>query len=839
MKKNLLANIFKLYPLWIIFVAGFYFWTNRSFFESFNPKVGFVHIILYFNLIVVSGFIFTIVTPYLIKLSKIKKLNLLHFLAFLFLTTIFVNVLSLSRGYSIYNGAPLIKTVDGVKFYENEIISYEDIILKNGKILSDEKKAELNLPVEIAGSFEKLSFSKALYRIGIHMSVEYLKLFFILFSMLGAGLLTFKLFSREINLKNTIFAFGLGTIIFSEILFLLAKFSYLNLTSVSVISGIFFIAALSQSKNLWKVINENSMEEKLFGPPLLILIYGLAVFLSWNFSEAMEPLPIGFDDVSLYMNLPNLIAHFGSLININSFYSFSLIQGAAEILNPAGSLKKVLIFAFGTLSVFPVYFLLKEFVSKKYAVFGVAALLLTPTIFAHNFLQIKVEMSLLFFGTSSILCTYLWMKEKNLKWLALAGLFLGFAFTIKLTAFFLVVAIISAVICKLFSNYLGIWSFSLLLTIFIFTQNFSGERLSWLENDFFRIIFFSLLFITGVAVMIHSIKDKIFSLKKLHAIVILGVFLLLPLIPWVISNVLINKELSISSAMFNNKADFNVEDLSQYVCVNEGITATDYERYMPEHSGQLMDFLYLPWDLTMSTSSKSVITNIGFLFLAICPAFFFTFEKKHVAAFALCGIFFWIFWAISAKGIIWYGFTGFAFLILLFTKSFAALCESNKVSKYSATIAVLGFFIISFFFRSNMYISRTHSFVPYYAGLATYENYVDNLYPEHRKMADILNSDPIAKIYLTDNAFLFYFINENNLRVYRDHYLDTFDCLDSSGKAVDELKKNFDYIVISAPVNDLDFGQGLHGRTVKLFDLANQNFTFITGNKNTYLFRVN
>lgn len=838
MIKNFLSKAYKLYPIWIIFTAIFYFFGGQPFFESFNPGVGFLQIIFYFNLVVFGGFLFTLIVPLLIKLLKINRLNILHFLLLLFLTSIFVNILSLSRGYSVYNGYDIIRTETGMKFYENEQIGFDDIVLQNGQFISDEKKSALGLPDQFSASFERLTFVDALVGISTHIGIVYLKLFLILFSIFGAGILPLKLFSRENNLKNMIFAFGLGTMVFSLTLFFLARFSYLNFTSVIFVAGAFFIAGLSQLKNLLVLIKEASVGKKDITTVWLILVYSLSVFLSWNFSEAMEPLPIGFDDASLYLNLPNLIAHFGQLINNNGYYAFSLIQGAAQILDPEGGLKKILIPAFGALSIFPVYLLLREFFNKKYSILGVAVLFLTPTIFVHNFLQIKVEMPLLFFGTSSIYATLLWIKEKNIKFLALAGLLAGFAFTIKITTTFLIVALISSVALELFSTYVGIWVFLFFFTALTFTQNFSGERPSIVENLFLRNIFLSIVCLLGLFVLIKSIKDKVFTCKKVLHIIILGFFLMIPVLPWAISNMIENKDFGINSALYNNKVEFSIDGLSSYACSNEGFANLDYERYLPGHGGRFLDFLFLPWDLTMTTSAKSIITDLGFLFLAICPAGLFIYEKKKLGSFALFGIFFWILWGISAKGVIWYGFSGLVFIIILFTRSFISLSESNKLSKFSASIAVLIFLSISFFFRSNMFISRTHSFVPYYAGVGTYTNYVDNLYPEYRNIAGILNSDITAKIYLTDNVFIQYFIDENNLRVMRDGYLDVFACLDSNGTAVEGLKNNFDYLVISTPVNDPDFGEGLFDRASRLLKISEENFTLVGVSKDSYLFKT-
>lgn len=839
MIKPILEKLFKFYPLWIVLVAIFYFSKNSSFFESFNPNVDFVQIILYFNVILIGGFIFVFAAPQLIKLLKIKSLNALHFLGLLLLSIIFVNISTLYRGYSIYNGPTIIQTEAGIKYYENESISYDDIILQKGAMLYKEKLQKLNLPDEVKANLKDMSFLSSFLGISSHTGLAFLKLLLFLFCILSAGLYPIRLFSKENTLRNAVLGFGLGTVIFSLLLFLLARFSWLNVTSVGILLGLSGILGLSQIKKLWEITKSSSIDTKNFSIKELALAYAFLLLIAWNFSEAMEPLPIGFDDASVYLNLPNLIAHFGTLINNNAIYAFSLIQGAAEILDPAGSLKKTLVFGFGTLAILPIYLLLKDYIGKKYSLWTLAVYLLTPSIFAHNFLQLKTEMPLLFIGTLSILCASIWMKEKKLSWLALAGLFAGFAFTIKITAIFLVFTLIALAVFKLFSILLGIWASAFLFVFALFTANFSGERPTIAENHELRNVLFIFLAVCGIFIIFHSIKNKVFSLRKFLELSVLACFMLIPLAPWAASNMYENQQIDIQSIFINKKVDFPVVDMISDSCTNEGIANLDYKRYLPSHGGKFLNLLLLPWDLSMDTAAKSFITNIGFLFLALCPAVLFRLRKENLATpLCLAGIFFGIFWAVMAKGIIWYAFSGFAFLLLLFGKSLSTTFESSRLTKYTSFVAILLFLTLSFFYRSNMFISRAHSFVPYYSGLASYGEYMNNVYPEYSSMAAVLNESTASKIYLTDNAFLNYFIEANNTRVYRDPFLDSFDCANKTGLALEKLRNNFDYLVISAPVYDPDFGQSLFERSSALLQLAQENFTYITGGKDSYLFKV-
>ena len=73
MIKNIKSKLYKFYPLWIFFIAVSYFFAGQPFFESFNPSVGFIHIIFYFNLIVFGGCLFILFGNFFVK--KINKIS--------------------------------------------------------------------------------------------------------------------------------------------------------------------------------------------------------------------------------------------------------------------------------------------------------------------------------------------------------------------------------------------------------------------------------------------------------------------------------------------------------------------------------------------------------------------------------------------------------------------------------------------------------------------------------------------------------------------------------------------------------------------------------------------
>lgn len=808
--------------LWTALVTIAYFVKADDIFKSFNPNLNFFYVIVYFLSIATSGGIFVL----LIKMFDTKKLRAWHLVASVLLFSIMIASLTQINSYKIYNGEPIIKSTDAV-------ITYEDIILKTGQVLSLERIKSLGLAPEIESQFVGMPFFEGTLNITKNLSLEFAKLLLLLISLYSAGGLFSKLFFKgERTLITHLGTFGLGTLTLSLILFFLAKLSFFNGSAVIAVLSVFLLAGLKELRNLFKDLWTASIKIRDLSYPALGSIYILLVFAAWNFIESAEPMPIGFDDASLYLNLPNLIAHFQEFLHGFPYYSFSLIQSIGPLLDENGALEKTLIYAFGLLALLPLYSLLREYFNQKLSVLGSLLFFTTPIIFIHNFLQLKVEMPLFFFASLSLLFIHFYLKEKLNKWLILSALFTGFAISIKATAIILSIALIFILLTRLFKWLGSTLAILLILFGYFFSGfNFIGD-VSSISTSKILMILMGALIIINLGFLLHR-----HSFKTFKPLIIFLIFLALPVLPWAGSNYISGRDISANGLLFDLQTEGPEINSISYCSSDSGSTVADYERYITKRDNPITTLLLMPWDTTINNAGKSILMNIGFLFLAFCPLALYYFKKLPILLSG--GIFFWILWALIAKGVIWYGIAGFGFLMLSMLFGIQKLTDTEGKIIKGSTYALLCLAVVTgFFYRSNLYISRAHTFIPYFNELASYETYANNVYPEYQKMADIINVDKESKVYLTDNAFLNYFITGNSKRVFRDQFLDVYGCIEESGNSLEILRSEFDYLVISKPVFDPDFPEELYTMSLNLLTLAQENFTYLWGNADTYLFEI-
>ena len=670
-------------------------------------------------------------------------------------------------------------------------------------------------------------------------SIETLTLSFFLLSAFAVGSRIFQLLRFDVEPKlKYLFSFAIGSIFLSEVLFIFAKLSILTFYPVLFLLIFSFISNLNEIKLLLKTIAKNGIKLNELSPVDWALWSVLIFFIASNFIEVSYPVPMGFDDASLYLNLPNLLAQEGRFIHGFSSYPIALLQSIGNILFPGFALQKTMIFAFGLLSFFPLYYILRDFFQKKLSFLMIVIFYTIPFIFVHNLMQLKVEMPLFFFSTLSIFCFLRWVKEDLKKYLFLSALFLGFAISIKVTAGLLLIAF-AAMFCKKLFGFAGLgFVLSIFASIYFSNAiNFVGPDIKFpMYANGFRIL-------AGIFFIISLIQTRKQFKNNLLIILIATFAGLLSLLPWFISNYDTSRSLSVASLSIDSQNEGPQTNAMPGSCVVEstGGTDADYEIYNVDYSNPILSFIFLPWKQTINIAHISIILDITFLFLAFLPVLFFSFPKdKNLKLLALGASVFWLIWAVAGHGVVWYGMAGFSFMILFLAYSINTLFAGAKYLKFSTIMLIAIFFFSAVFYRVNIYTSRTHVLMPYFANQSQGNYYYDYINPGYMEMASVLNADPEAKIYLTNDLFFKYFINNNQERVFTDHFLDTFACLYDEKKPQETLDwfkaSGIKYFVISKPIDDPNYPKELYQIQLKLAHFALDNLKFIASSKDTYIF---
>jgi len=321
--------------------------------------------------------------------------------------------------------------------------------------------------------------------------------------------------------------------------------------------------------------------------------------------------------------------------------------------------------------------------------------------------------------------------------------------------------------------------------------------------------------------------------------------MLLPNAPWAVNNMITADDpFNAYHLFFNYEVMTPSIDWSEIdACEPLGAAPSDYDRFTPPHSFEQLGFLSWPWDITMHASPLTPFTNLSFLFLAFCPLVFLKTKKRSKIAtlFLVGGLGFWLTWALIGKGVIWYAFLGFPFLLIWLLDSLEQLFDHSKLTKVIAWSLLSIWILSSVFLRVNFFVSRTSVLIPYSMGMFTTYEYVQNRYPDYIALASIINRDD-SLVYLTDDVFFKYFIENNHERVYGDQFLESFHCLyddNDPSLFIQRLKDNgFHYLVASGAVYDPHFPIELTNTAQKLIQIASKELLFVGGTQNTYVFSL-
>jgi hypothetical protein len=844
--------------LWAAITSAYYLGNHFELLKPLNDIESLNQFILYVifagaGLVTVIGALFILKDE--VKSIKKWKLNSFVGLGIFFLLAF---VLSLSRflwgGYTVYQGPTLITDNNEIVVYQGQSIEYSDLILKSGDLVSgaqiqygDFFSGELDTYFASVGIGE--AAASTLW--GLLVPLILTLAFLIVFYAAGATLLKQGFKVTKMEGKFVLFSIGLGIILTSFYGFILAQLAIYYLAPVLAFAVLCLIVGRSSLLELFNWLKKASIPLKKLSVWHWIFVPLAFIFVAMNFVQASAPAPAGYDDFSLYMNLPNVLAHTHTFIQGQLVHAFALVQGMAVLIQKNTQAAQLITSMLGLLSVYGVFLFIKEYLKTSYALLGSGLILSLPLFMSFSAIEYKVEFVLFFLGTLALLSLQNWLKKLKINWLLLAGLFAGFSFSVKATAFFFLPAILFLVAYKLWGKWGSAIAFLACILLFCVAPLTNSYAFSFLNTSLFLGSVAVLLGLSVIMFLLKELKDKkLFS--KLITFILLGVMLLIPNLPWFTYNILSYDSFSLSGLFIHSEIPFG-ESLAELGMVptqaSAGVIA-DYERYSISRGSELSQYLLLPWDISINVSPLSPLVNIGLIFLAFCPALLlFLFKKSPTLkqessfwTFSLSGVVFWFFWSLFAKNVIWYGIIGFPFLVLWLIGGLYALLSNKKWVNLSVCALLIVWIVFSAFFRFNLYFSRTSVLSAHTANLLTYEEYMSNRFPEYLSLAEIINIDAESSLYLTDNAFFYYFIDNNVERVYQDRFLDLFNNLYQEKD--DELllarlsTLGFDYVLLSQPIYDPDFPESLTKASQEWLTFASNYLTFVGGNQDTYLFAL-
>lgn len=413
----------------------------------------------------------------------------------------------------------------------------------------------------------------------------------------------------------------------------------------------------------------------------VFLLLAALVVLSINLVAAISPYPIGFDSLTVYMNIPSLISEYGSLVEGFQPHYWSLITSLGYVVFDSNSIAQYLGVLPGILSIFVVYRIARYFVGIDWSIFAAVIFYLIPVIVWQSSIEIKTDLGLLFILLTAVLMVVDHYRGKTLDvfpigdknplskgdlilWGTVGALF-GFALGIKLTAFITILSLVVFLFYIYSGRYLASAAFFAAIAVVFGMElyGFANLDISTIE----KYVFIASTGAVSIVLFVWAVLKKRESLLKPFKLsVVLMLFAGIVFSPWVGKNIAEHGAISISSLINSKDPTFellgshpglnqrdqmprpmlmnsweesewvNSEPSVTFVVSEEGPTGKQEEinRYLG-YEGGAMRFLTLPYDLSMQANVSLFATHIGVIFLGFFPLILLFFRREGLAPFIL------------------------------------------------------------------------------------------------------------------------------------------------------------------------------------------------------------
>lgn len=242
--------------------------------------------------------------------------------------------------------------------------------------------------------------------------------------------------------ENLILSVGIGLGVAAYAVFFIGSAGYLK--PRVFLAGSLFILGLGL-RPLWVLttrVIEGGMETiRRTGSATRALLLLTAVVWGLSLSGALAP-AIGQDELCYHLMQPKNYVRAGAVYevpySINSLWPYLMhMLFTLGLLLDGESLAKLFHFTTYVGTALAVYAFLRRETDARTALYGMAVYALTPVAFIQASFA-YVDNALAFYVFLTGYCLYYFVKEKKMRWAALAGIFAGFAASVKLIGLFII-----------------------------------------------------------------------------------------------------------------------------------------------------------------------------------------------------------------------------------------------------------------------------------------------------------------------------------------------------------------------------------------------------------------
>lgn len=574
---------------------------------------------------------------------------------------------------------------------------------------------------------------------------------------------------------------------------------------------------------------ERRYEAPLYGAALIVG-WLLVSYLALNFLNVVRPFPIGWDDLGKYINQPRLLVSYGYAIpQLSSFlweyitslgfllFGFDSVFGATAsmMLNwMAGLLAVVVVYAFGAV-----------YMGRNQGMLAALLYYSLPVVGHFSFADMKVDNAVFVMGALALLAMFIAIfpsaeeeeseehpeTTRSLDWrlIILAGIFSGFAFSLKVTSIMTIMALGVVLFGATVHWTAFVGTLSLSWLVYVNEGRFNlteiGTRVYGDPAALSKPLIVVCLAVLGFGLTGYSAYLRPAAFKK--TITAAGIFIaafFITVAPWLVRNNLANGHIAL-------KPIFTVPDtITPSFVIGKGVEdpknygqeiirlpeelrvdqskcigtskSEELDRYWGNHSGW-SHYLSLPWRSVMNLDSAGYYVTMYpallLLPLLLFLPFFWMRQGKWLRWLFVATVFSLVQWVFFANGIPWYGL-GMFFGLAIGLESFINRAPDMPNKILSAFLVVMSLFI-AFAMRFWQYDQQKNLF-EYPLGKVSYEALRERTIPHYDDIRDEIDrrraATPERPYVFRMGTFIPYFIPKNlEVLPVADHQLDLFNCL--------------------------------------------------------------